>query len=166
MPVRLRTTAEVAALADEIVADLQARLHDLLPACEIEHVGATSMPDGVTKGDVDVNIRVSSADFPAAVETLRSLYAVAQPDNWTETFASFSDSSRSLPVGFQVTVIGSPDDFLVELRDLMMSDAELRQQYDRCKREAAPLGPDGYWEAKNTLLSEIRDQIARSRSAQ
>jgi len=46
--------------------------------------------------------------------------------------ASFSDPDRALPLGLQVTVIGSPDDFLVKLRDLMLSDPSLRRDYKRC----------------------------------
>jgi predicted kinase/GrpB-like predicted nucleotidyltransferase (UPF0157 family) len=165
-PVPLTPTAALVAFADEIVAALERSLRELLPACRIEHVGATSMPDGVTKGDVDINIRVSPNDFPRTVERLRAVFPVAQPHNWTESYASFSDTTRALPVGLQVTAIGSPDDFLVPLRDLMRTDAELRHRYERCKREAALLGPDGYWAAKNALLTEIRAQMARSRSAQ
>lgn len=154
-PVTLRPTAELAATADEVVAGLETLLRKLLPACLVEHIGATSMPDGVTKGDVDVNIRVSSDEFPAVVEKLRRFFPVDQPDNWTTTFASFSDSSRALRVGLQVTVLGSSDDFLVPLRDVMRSDADLRHEYDRCKRAAADLGPDGYWKAKNTFLTQV-----------
>ncbi len=137
-----------------------------MPDCQIEHIGATSLPDGVTKGDVDVNIRVPAARFAEAVEILGRRYDVAQPDNWSETFASFADPARALPVGLQVTVIGSHDDFLVPLRDLMRTDADLRHEYERCKRDAAGLGPDGYWAAKNELLTRVRAQIARSRPSQ
>jgi GrpB-like predicted nucleotidyltransferase (UPF0157 family) len=124
------------------------------------------MPDGVTKGDVDLNIRVAAQDFAGVVKLLRQRYDTAQPDNWSPTYASFSDPSRDLPVGMQVTVVGSPDDFLVPLRDLMRSDAELRHEYDRVKRDAAELGADGYWGAKNAFLQPIVAQIARSRSSQ
>jgi GrpB-like predicted nucleotidyltransferase (UPF0157 family) len=165
-PVRLRSTSELVGIADQIVAELEASLRGVLPACQAEHIGATSMPDGVTKGDVDVNFRASRDDFSHAVEALRGMFPVAQPDNWTSTYASFSDPHRALPVGLQVTVIGSPDDFLVPLRDLMRTDAALRHEYDRVKREAASLGPDGYWAAKNAFLSELRAQMARSRPSQ
>ena len=124
------------------------------------------MPDGLTKGDVDLSLQVSASGFDAAVETLREHFDVAQPHNWTATYASFSDESRALPVGLQVAVIGSPDDFLVALRDLMRSDASLLHEYDSVKREAAALGPDGYWAAKNAFLEPIVAQIARSRSSQ
>jgi GrpB-like predicted nucleotidyltransferase (UPF0157 family)/predicted kinase len=154
-PVMLRPTAELVAIADEIVAELEVMLRELLPASHIEHIGATSMPNGVTKGDVDINIRVSSDDFPHAVEALREILPIAQPDNWTETFASFSDASRSLPVGLQVTVIGSSDDFLVPLRDLMRRYADLRHEYERLKRDTAGLGPDAYWRAKNAFFTQV-----------
>jgi GrpB-like predicted nucleotidyltransferase (UPF0157 family) len=165
-PVMLEPVDKLAAAADKIVVEFENLLRALLPTCQLEHIGATSMPDGVTKGDIDINIRVLPDDFPRAVETLRGLFPVAQPQNWTESFASFSDTSRPLPVGLQVTVLGSPEDFLVPLRDLMRREAELRREYDRVKRDAAPLGPDGYWAAKDALLTEIRAQMARSRSAQ
>jgi GrpB-like predicted nucleotidyltransferase (UPF0157 family) len=165
-PVRLRSTSELAEISDQVMSELETILRELLPACQVEHIGATSMPDGVTKGDVDLNIRVSPDDFAHAVEALRGPFPVAQPDNWTPTYASFSDPHRALPVGLQVTAIGSPDDFLVPLRDLMRTDAALRHEYDRRKREAAPLGLDGYWAAKNAFLTEIRAQMARSRPSQ
>jgi GrpB-like predicted nucleotidyltransferase (UPF0157 family) len=147
---------EIAPLAESVVADVESSLRELLPDCQIEHIGATSLPDGVTKGDVDINIQVPATTYASTVETLRRHYDVAQPGNWSETFASFSDPSRALPVGLQVTAIGSPDDFLVPLRDLMRADTDLRHEYERCKREAASLGPDGYWAAKDEFLSRVR----------
>jgi len=164
--VELGPVAAVAAGADTIVANVESWLRQRLPDCQIEHIGATSMPDGVTKGDVDVNIRVSQQDFANVVDILRRCYDVAQPDNWSPTYASFSDPSHDLPVGLQVTVVGSSDDFLVDLRDLMRADAQLRRDYDGVKSGAASLGPDGYWAAKNDFLEPILAQIARSRSAQ
>src|SRR5207302_11291643 len=133
---------------DEIVAEVANELRALLPDCDVEHIGATALPDGVTKGDVDVNIRVTASNFERAIELLTAQFAVAQPQNWTPTYASFSDADRALPLGLQVTVIGSPDDFLVKLRDLMLSDPSLRRDYNRCKTQAAQLGGRGYWEAK------------------
>jgi GrpB-like predicted nucleotidyltransferase (UPF0157 family)/predicted kinase len=165
-PVELVPVAEVAAGADTVVADVESSLREVLPDCQVEHIGATSMPDGVTKGDVDVNVRVSQRDFATVVDLLRQRYDIAQPDNWSPTYASFSDPAHDLPVGLQVTAVGSSDDFLVDLRDLMRGDPQLRRDYDRVKSGAASLGPDGYWAAKNAFLEPIVSQIARSRSAQ
>jgi len=153
----LTAVEKLTPVAQKVVTDFEKLLRALLPRCRIEHVGATAMPDGVTKGDVDINIRVLSDDFGLVVDALRHRggFQEAQPRNWSETFASFSDVSRALPVGLHVTVARSPDDFLVPLRDLMLRDESLRRQYDRVKREAASLGPDGYWAAKNAFLTDV-----------
>ncbi len=113
------------------------------------------MPFGHTKGDVDVNIRVEERTFEYAVSLLREHYEVAQFANWTPTYASFSSDRYELPLGIQVTVSGSADDFLLDLRDRMRSEPELLRRYDEIKLGAATRGPDAYWEAKNDFLKNI-----------
>jgi hypothetical protein len=75
------------------------------------HIGATSLPDGLTKGDVDVNVRVPADRFDEAVRELSSRYERAQIQNWTPTYASFADGAEELLLGIQVTVVGAADDF-------------------------------------------------------
>src|SRR4051812_1670261 len=80
---------------------------------------------------------------------------VAQPANWTPTFASFSTDAYPLPLGVQVTVIGSRDDFLLALRDRLRADALLLRRYDEIKVATASAGADAYWKAKDALLREL-----------
>ena len=124
-------------------------------AGEVHHIGATAMPFGHTKSDVDVNVRVEQAAFTTQVDALRGRFDVAQHENWTPTFASFSTDGYALPLGIQVTVIGSADDFLLALRDRMLADPDLLREYDELKLRAAPHGDDAYWEAKNAFLREL-----------
>jgi GrpB-like predicted nucleotidyltransferase (UPF0157 family) len=151
----LRDVAEIAQQADDVVE--QFRRDMPLPRADVHHIGATSMPFGRTKGDVDVNVRVDASDFPDVVVALRDVYDVAQPQNWTPEFASFSTDRYSLPFGIQVTVIGSENDHLLALRDRMRADPELLRRYDECKAAAASAGPEGYWEAKNAFLQRVLD---------
>jgi GrpB-like predicted nucleotidyltransferase (UPF0157 family) len=122
------------------------------------------MPFGHTKGDVDVNIRVDEHAFADVVRVFSEQYEVAQYRNWTPTYASFSTGQYELPLGIQVTVNGSVDDLLLDLRDRMRSEPELLRRYDEIKLEAATRGPDAYWEAKNNFLNEIlaSRQLVRS----
>lgn len=159
--VRLRPVAEIRAQADAVVSRLSEELARLLPTAQVDHIGATALPDGWTKGDVDLSVRVPAADFAAAVTVLRRRFDVAQSANWTATFASFSDDSGELPVGLQVYVIGSETDFLLPLRDRMRADPALRQAYDRAKRQAAAAGAEAYWAAKNDLLRAVVAEISR-----
>jgi GrpB-like predicted nucleotidyltransferase (UPF0157 family) len=65
------------------------RIARLVPGAEIVHVGATAVPGALTKGDVDLMVRVSAPAFEAGQRALRSGYTVHQPENWTPTYASF-----------------------------------------------------------------------------
>jgi GrpB-like predicted nucleotidyltransferase (UPF0157 family) len=153
--VSLVDVREVAPLARQVIAaferDWAAELEDV----EVHHIGATSLPFGHTKGDVDVNIRVGSDRFAALVHTLAGRLVVAQPENWTETFASFATDAYALPLGVQITVTDSPDDFLLRLRDQMREDPTLLRRYDDAKLAAADRGADAYWMAKDRLLREV-----------
>ena len=150
----MRDVEEVAQQAREIVGLFEQDNANILTG-ELHHIGATSMPFGHTKGDVDVNVRVEEAKFTALVAALRERFDVAQHENWTPTFASFSTDRYSLPLGIQATVIGSEGDFLLALRDHMLAEPDLLREYDERKLRAAALGAATYWEAKNSFLREL-----------
>lgn len=153
--VALVDVAEVRDLADAVVAAFTADWGPRLDGAEIAHIGATALPFGHTKGDVDVNVRVVADRFAAAVESLGRELPAAQPENWTPTFASFASPRYALPLGVQVTVVGSADDFLLALRDLLRSDSDLLRRYDELKVVSAGGGADAYWHAKDEFLRRL-----------
>jgi GrpB-like predicted nucleotidyltransferase (UPF0157 family)/N-acetylglutamate synthase-like GNAT family acetyltransferase len=155
VPIQLHRVEELAMQIEAAVADLRAELHRLVPDGQVEHVGATSLPNGVTKGDLDVNLRVPLERFDEAVATLSASFEAAQPQNWTATFASYADDRCGLPVGIQVTARGSDEDFLVAARDRLRADPALRHRYDELKQTTAPAGRAAYWQAKNDFLREL-----------
>jgi GrpB-like predicted nucleotidyltransferase (UPF0157 family) len=108
-------------------AEHRRRVLELLPKAEVEHVGSTAIRGALTKGDLGLLVRVEAGDFDVAVVGLRGVYAVEQPENWTPTFASFSDPrSAAPPVGLQLVVAGSADDALFgPLRDALAGDQAL-----------------------------------------
>ena len=154
-PVGLVDVGEVRRAADDAVSAFAADFSAALGGAEIHHIGATALPFGRTKGDVDVNVRVGEADFARVVDLLSARLGVAQSENWTATFASFSAARYALPLGVQVTVIGSADDFLLALRDRLRHDPELLRRYDEAKLAAAGAGQDAYWQAKDQFFGEL-----------
>jgi GrpB-like predicted nucleotidyltransferase (UPF0157 family) len=165
--VDLKPVSEILPQAERIVSRVFAQLAALLPDAELHHIGATALPGGVTKGDVDVLVRVSAALFPAAVAALRRDFAVRQPDNWTAEFASFgNDTGHELPLGLQVVVKDSEGDFLLFLRDHLLANPEVLAEYNRLKRAHAGEGAEGYWQAKDAFFSRVLAARAVSRPAQ
>jgi GrpB-like predicted nucleotidyltransferase (UPF0157 family) len=165
--VNLKPVSEVLPQAERVVSRVRAHLAALLPDAEVHHIGATALPGGVTKGDVDVLVRVSAASFPAAVAALRGEFAVRQPDNWTAEFASFGDdASHELPLGLQVVVKDSQGDFLLFLRDHLLANPDVLAEYNRLKRAHAGEGAQGYWQAKDAFFSRLLAAREGSRRAE
>jgi len=154
--IELLDVQEVRRAATEVVSAFETDWRSDLGAAEIHHIGATALSFGHTKGDVDVNVRVREAEFRAVVHALSTRLAVAQAENWTPTFASFSDDRYRLPLGVQVTVIGSPDDFLLHLRDELNANPEFLRRYDDVKVTTAANGAEAYWQAKNRFLEALK----------
>ena len=156
-PVRIRPATEIAAPVAAAFASHRARIAGALPDAEVQHVGATSIPGALTKGDLDLLVRVPAARFDDAVTTLRGLYAVHQPENWTSTYASFLDAgSHDPPVGVQVAVAGSPDDALfAPFRDALIADPELLARYNALKLSLDGAEYEDYTDAKRVFIERV-----------
>ncbi len=141
---------------ERVLSRISSQLRELVPEAECHHIGATAIPGALTKGDVDVLLRVASGRFQTVVDELKRHFAVKQPENWTAQFASFGDDTGfELPLGIQVVVGGAPEDFLLFLRDYFASHPEALAEYNRLKMKHAADGPAGYWVAKDGFLAGI-----------
>jgi hypothetical protein len=69
--VPLRKVCDIADRADEIAGTLAAELHVISGDVDVQHIGATSIHRGCTKGDVDIAVRVPDSEFPVVVSALR-----------------------------------------------------------------------------------------------
>ena len=132
----------------------------------MEHVGATAVPGALTKGDVDLLVRVSGPDFPKAVEVLRRRYAIHQPHNWTPTLASFNaPDTAQLGVGIQLVVVGSDaDGFFGPFRDALIDSPALLAEYNQLKLRLDGLDYERYTEQKGEFIERVlRGLSARPR---
>lgn len=132
----------------------------MLPWAQVEHVGAISIPGALTKGDIDLLVRVEAARFDVASAGLLGLYAVHQAENWTPTFATFASfadaEATDPPVGVQLAVAGSAEDLLFgPFRAALIGDPALLEEYNALK-----LGLDGeryerYTEVKGAFIERV-----------
>lgn len=156
MSIILKNADELRPQVECILGHLSTRIKILAPDAEFHHIGATAIPGALTKGDLDVLLRVSPDRFPAIVESLKQQFQMKQTANWTPAFASFGDDSgHDLPVGVQVAVKDSAADFLLFLRDHLIEHPNALAEYNRLKMANAERGPEGYWKAKDEFLSRI-----------
>ncbi len=123
---------------------------------DIQHIGSTAIPDSLTKGDLDVNVRVAKENFTVSVDTLKKMYEINQPHNWTPTYASFKDDTGlSMPFGIQLTVIGSPDDVFISQRDILLNRPDLVEKLNKLKVQFEGKSMDEYRKAKGVIFTEM-----------
>jgi GrpB-like predicted nucleotidyltransferase (UPF0157 family) len=135
----------------------RAVIEALLPAAEVEHIGSTAVPGALTKGDLDLLVRVPEGRFDSAHAALRNRYAVDQPQKWTSRFASFKqEPAGEIPVGVQLVVAGGTDDALfVAWRDRLRADPDLLERFNAFKRGQVGADPDDYIEAKAQFIEAV-----------
>ncbi len=164
-PVRIGPAADIRELTTAAFEAHRERVLRLLPGAEVEHVGSTAVPGALTKGDVDVVVRVPAADFAAAVEVLRDDYAVHQAHNWSSSLASFRDPAAcDPPVGIQVVIAGSAEDaFFGPFRDALIREPALLAEYNQLKQSLDGADYDRYTSVKGEFVERVLDAINDAR---
>jgi len=129
-------------------------LHKLIPLADIQHVGATSVPGSLTKGDLDIQVRVPKNKFVSARTILDQHYKPNhQDDIWTEEFASFENyANPAIPIGIQLTVQGSNYDEFYKIRDLFINNPELLKRYNAIKKQCEGKSSIEYRKHKRQLF--------------
>jgi hypothetical protein len=123
---------------------------------ELVLVGGSSVPGALTRGDVDLHLRVPAADFPAAVEALRGSHAVVHPEIWGPTLATFEAIGTTRSTGIAVTPVGSEHDLrFTRTWQLLRDDPALVAEYNAAKlAEDGPRG-EGYEERKSAFFDRV-----------
>lgn len=154
-PVVLQSAEALQPAVQRVLEQVRPRLRRLLPDAEIDHIGATSIPGALTKGDIDLVVRVAPEAFASAIDALRGHFIVKQPDNWTAAFASFGDDGCELPLGIQLVPVAGGPDFMTLLRDHLRTHPERLAEYNQLKADHAAQGAESYWQAKNEFITRI-----------
>lgn len=127
----------------------------MLPKADVQHVGSTAIAQGLTKGDLDLQVRVPVQDFQTALEKLGRVYAPNAGSVRTDSFASFKDEHEDMAVGIQLCVKGSQHDVFWKIRDVMIQHPSFREQYDALKRRFDGHPMEAYRRAKEEFFDRL-----------
>ena len=133
MSVRLRPAEEFRDRAVTIAAAERERLRSLGVVGELVLTGGSSLPGALTRGDVDLHLRVRPVAFAAVVAVLRRTYVVVHPEIWAPTLATFGVPA-ALETGMAVTPAGSEHDLrFTRTWQLLAADPALLGEYNAVK---------------------------------
>lgn len=142
--------------AEKIFKFQSKRIKQMIPNADIQHIGSTAIPNSLTKGDLDIQVRVSLEDFITAVEALSKLYEVNDGSVKTNEFRAFKDDTTSPPLGVQLTVVDSEFDFFWKFRDVLLQNDQYRIEYNNLKKKFEGKAMEVYREAKNDFINKIK----------
>lgn len=152
-PFRLIDAELAYAAAANLFEITRQRLDALLPiTADIRHVGSTAIPGCLTKGDLDIVVRVGTPDFAAADAVLASQFSRNEGSLRSETFSSFEDPDSQPHLGIQLTVIDGPQDFFHRFTELLRHSPQLRDDYNALKRRYDGAAMADYRAAKDIFI--------------
>lgn len=141
-------------MADRLFSEVEARLRVLLPQSEILHVGSTAVRGSMTKGDLDVAVRIEQGGFRDAEEVLAQEYDRNTGSERTDDFAAFVGESTVPELGIQLVAVGgSADTFHIWVQQLL-DDPTLRRKYDELKLGFDGLPMQEYRSAKSAFIAK------------
>ena len=77
--------------AHDLFLEHRKKIKQIVPQADIQHVGSTAIPDTLTKGDLDIQVRVTQELFETTHEALSNLYQKNVGSVETDYYQSFKD---------------------------------------------------------------------------
>lgn len=153
----MRREEDIRSIVEAVFDRERRRIAKLLPRADVRHIGSTSIPGSLTKGDLDLLVRVARVDFAAAVGALSEIYDQHQVEMWEDDFASFVlPFDGEIEVGVQLVIASGASDLLfLGFRDLLRSRPDLRDAYDEIKASHRDEDVDRYRAAKAVFIGEV-----------
>ena len=163
--VRIIDPSDVLSDVEKVFSEEKIKILLLLPTADVEHIGGTSIPGLLTKGDLDINVRVEAGEYGAAVEVLKSMYDINQSENWADgDYASFKSDKLKVDFGVQLTVKGAPHDFFLKFRDILRANPALVGELNALKQSFEGKPMDDYRKAKGEFIEKVLAQQASHKS--
>jgi GrpB-like predicted nucleotidyltransferase (UPF0157 family) len=154
--VSFRPWADVIAAAEQRYAAMHRILSQKVPfALAIEHVGSTSISGCLTKGDLDIAVRVTADAFVPAERELEQILQRNTANKRYFDYASFVDEGSNPPCGVQLVTAGGRFDFFVTFRDALKTSGELLEEYNDLKAKFQGKSMSSYRKAKAKFVSKV-----------
>ena len=141
----------------------QSKIQALLPNAHIEHIGASSIPNAISKGDLDIYIAVTQAEFDEAISKLHTLNFQEKSEMLRTNQLCMLESLNHDDVAFQLIVKGSEFESFIMFRDSLRQSTELVQQYNALKRQSVGLNMQDYRQEKNVFIARVLSQTLKNK---
>ena len=145
------------AACNELFIRYERDIKKLIPNARVEHVGASSIPFAVSKGDLDIFVGVELGELEDVIERLTILGFNEKLDTLRTPELCMLESTSSDDVALQVVANGSEFECFLRFRDKLRANPELVQQYNTLKMSYEGWPQEEYREKKSAYIEHVLD---------
>lgn len=141
---------------NELFATLSSELRLALPDARIEHIGSSSVPGSVSKGDLDVFVGVDRLQFNKTLSLIKALGFYEKEGTFrSDELCMLVTDKFNYDVAVQLVSNGSEFEDFLKFRDLLKANAEFVKEYNEVKWLAQSLDDYEYRQKKNIFIAKI-----------
>ncbi|MFQ3545311.1 GrpB family protein [Halobacillus rhizosphaerae] len=131
------------------------RILATFPQAEIHHIGSTAVEGSLTKGDVDLQVRIREEQFLPCKGFLLHHYSINTGSTQTHDFCAF-ETNHEIAVGIQLTVKNSSSDFFFKMTRFFVENPAYTQDYNQLKKDYDGADMEDYLQAKAAFLTRMQ----------
>ncbi len=120
---------------------------------DVQHVGATSIPNTITKGDIDCCVRVEKEHFDLCDSILSKHFTRNHSSVRNDFFSSFIEAENN--IGIQLVISESDLDVFTAFRDILKQHPKILEEYNDLKMSYNEKSMDDYRNAKDAFINKI-----------
>lgn len=140
----------------ELYSKLSEEIRLILPQAKIEHIGSSSVPGSVSKGDLDVYVGIEHSFFDEAISLIKSLNFYEKAGTFrSDELCMLVTDKFNYDVAIQLVSNGSKFEDFLKFRDILKMNTRLVEEYNEVKLLAQSLEEDEYRKKKNIFINRI-----------
>lgn len=143
------------ASCEELFLRYKGEIQKLLPDARIEHIGASSIPTAVSKGDLDIFVGVQADRLDNVVQLLTTLSFQEKTDTLRTSVLCMLESTSGDDVAFQIVANGSEFECFLVFRDELRANISLVQQYNELKLSCKGWSQEEYRRKKSDFIEHV-----------
>ncbi len=147
---------EYSSHVEVLFTKLSRELRLVLPEARIEHIGSSSIPGSISRGDLDVFVGVDQVNFNDALEKIKSIGFIEKEDTIrSNELYMLVTTKYDYDVAVQLVSNGSEFEDLLRFRNILRSSTELVKQYNEVKLLAENLDENEYRKNKSDFIVQV-----------
>lgn len=153
---KLRKYEEYSSHVEVLFLKLSQELRLVLPEARIEHIGSSSIPGSISKGDLDVFVGVDQVNFNDALEKIKRIGFVEKEGTFrSNELCMLVTTKYDYDVAVQLVSNGSEFEDFLRFRNILLSSTDLVKQYNEVKLFAENLDENEYRKNKSDFIVQV-----------